>query len=406
MMHKAMMPMPKEVKHLPTEVIKTMPAERREKVKTFVSPPVPKAKFMAKPELSENDLRCYSSRYSDVNRANPLQHYMSIGVEQGRLGTCARVLTDYEAQEYLNSFPELQAKFGRTGPKALDAARDHFETVGYASTHFNAPMKDTSLKAWKCGAAPNTECKCHGVLHLGLAKRPDTKKHIKTWDEFRLFKTVSKSNSDYSLCNASDFGSDPHPGHSQECWCEDKPLYQPNYCADEGNDCLCNGYVLFGSKTNKKTGKPNTFNELIAGRFAVSEVTQGTSVSCDSESFGGATLKGDTVCMCDSEKKFFDAAQIKTIQNFWKADLAIKENMSEITGTETLSKELETELETRTTEFVKEIEIQEIEKEATLRTIETSKDCIRKAKEAGRTFKETQIRKKYLQRKRQIEISR
>ena len=47
-------------------------------------------------------------------------------MNEGRLATCARDLTDYEAQEYLNTFPELQAKFGRGGKVALERAKEHY----------------------------------------------------------------------------------------------------------------------------------------------------------------------------------------------------------------------------------------------------------------------------------------
>jgi len=61
----------------------------------------------ATPLLSDNDQRCYSARFSDLKGAAALTHYATVGVSQGRLGTCAKALTDYEAQTYLETFPEL-----------------------------------------------------------------------------------------------------------------------------------------------------------------------------------------------------------------------------------------------------------------------------------------------------------
>jgi hypothetical protein len=240
-------------------------------------------------------------------------------MNEGRLATCARELTDYEAQDYLNTFPDLQAKFGRGGKVALDRAREHYQKEGYLSNRYAEPMKDLTDKAWKCGAAPNTECKCHGTLYLGAAKRPDNQKPISSWEEFRLFKTVTKQNAGFSLCNAADFGSDPHPGKNKECWCEDKPLYQPNLCAGEGKECLCNGHVLYGPRLSKD-GKQNSFKELIAGRFAVATVGAGKNgVSCEGSSFNGAdpAPEAEKMCLCDQEKKFFDKKQIKLITSFW-----------------------------------------------------------------------------------------
>jgi hypothetical protein len=45
--------------------------------------------------------------FSDLKGAAALTHYATVGVSQGRLGTCAKALTDYEAQTYLETFPEL-----------------------------------------------------------------------------------------------------------------------------------------------------------------------------------------------------------------------------------------------------------------------------------------------------------
>jgi hypothetical protein len=61
----------------------------------------------AKPLLSDNDARCYAARFSDLKGNSGLTHYATVGVPQGRLGTCAKQLTDYEAQVYLETFPEL-----------------------------------------------------------------------------------------------------------------------------------------------------------------------------------------------------------------------------------------------------------------------------------------------------------
>jgi hypothetical protein len=61
----------------------------------------------AKPLLSDNDARCYAARFSDLKGNSGLTHYATVGVPQGRLGTCAKQLTDYECQVYLENFPEL-----------------------------------------------------------------------------------------------------------------------------------------------------------------------------------------------------------------------------------------------------------------------------------------------------------
>ena len=42
------------------------------------------------PLLNDNDQRCYAARFSDLKGANALAHYATVGVNQGRLGTCAK----------------------------------------------------------------------------------------------------------------------------------------------------------------------------------------------------------------------------------------------------------------------------------------------------------------------------
>jgi hypothetical protein len=56
--------------------------------------------------MSDADQQCYASRYEDV-KTNAKEHFKLTGDAQGRLGTCARDLSDYEALTYLHSFPEL-----------------------------------------------------------------------------------------------------------------------------------------------------------------------------------------------------------------------------------------------------------------------------------------------------------
>lgn len=98
----------------------------------------------AKPLLSDNDSRCYAARFSDLKGNTGLTHYATVGVPQGRLGTCAKSLTDYEAQTYLEMFPELAQKFGRDTKGAYEGARKHYSTVGYLNSHYSTPMKSES----------------------------------------------------------------------------------------------------------------------------------------------------------------------------------------------------------------------------------------------------------------------
>jgi hypothetical protein len=43
--------------------------------------------------LNDEDAKCYAARYNDI----PKTHYSTVGIEQGRLGTCAKKLTNQQA---------------------------------------------------------------------------------------------------------------------------------------------------------------------------------------------------------------------------------------------------------------------------------------------------------------------
>jgi hypothetical protein len=81
-------------------------------------------------DMTDADQACYASRYSDIGSKTGKEHFKVIGNQQGRLGTCARSLTKYEAEEYLKAFPELQQKFG-VGASAIKQARRQYTETGY-----------------------------------------------------------------------------------------------------------------------------------------------------------------------------------------------------------------------------------------------------------------------------------
>lgn len=81
-------------------------------------------------DMTDSDQACYASRYSDIGNKTGKEHFKLVGNEQGRLGTCGRALTKYEAEQYLHAFPELQQKFG-VGASAIKQARRHYLDTGY-----------------------------------------------------------------------------------------------------------------------------------------------------------------------------------------------------------------------------------------------------------------------------------
>jgi len=87
---------------------------------------------------------------------------------------------------------------------------------------------------------------------MGRKYAKDSGKRLTTWKDFRHWGTASKENyNQYIKCSAyefPDYKNDPYDPHETQCWCERKPQYLANICADEGGDCLCKGRVIFGEK--------------------------------------------------------------------------------------------------------------------------------------------------------------
>lgn len=183
-------------------------------------------------------------------------------------------------------------------------------------------MKDTSLSAWKCGEGAKQSCKCHGTLWYGPTERPDDKKPITTWEELRHWKTYDKSSDEWMSCTDAEFGGDPFPEQEKQCWCEDKPAYKPWRCADEGDECLCNGgWVVYGAKVGADK-KPLDFFGTIKLSMAITGTKGKESVTCSALSFDGAdpAPDADKSCFCDKGKKFFDKSFVKATRGFWKSN--------------------------------------------------------------------------------------
>lgn len=239
--------------------------------------------------LNDDDAKCYSSRYQDIDALlDPKAHYTTTGIQQGRLGTCARRLTDYEVQRYIDNNPELQRMYGKTGPSAYQQARDHWQTTGFKNLVFVNSVVDKDNTPFKCASTPNESCMCPGMLWYGPSVRPDNGQKIETFEELREWRTVSSESDDWQSCSAVEFGSDPMPGAEKQCYCEVKPSYEPSRCADEGDDCICNGHVYFGAKMSEDHATLNTFMDVYSGAYTVIDANNTGTVPCTSESFDGA----------------------------------------------------------------------------------------------------------------------
>lgn len=154
-----------------------------EKMRKETTNAKPKVKSPSTQEsLNDEDAKCYASRYNDIDAMlDPKAHYTTTGIAQGRLGTCARRLTEYEAQRYLDMNPELQRQFGGKGPASIEQAREHWQTTGYKNTVLAGSIVDEDNKPFKCAASSSESCNCPGTTWIGLAVRPDNKAKIETF---------------------------------------------------------------------------------------------------------------------------------------------------------------------------------------------------------------------------------
>jgi hypothetical protein len=211
----------------------------------------------------------------------------------------------------------------------------------------------------------------------------------------RLFKTLSKEmqDSSWTACSTATFGADPHPGKPKTCFCEDKPLYMPNLCADDGEDCVCSGYVTYGKKLSAAKKVLDFKGHVEAGQFAVSEVKEGTkSLSCASDAFGGVDPTPDDkdapkACFCDQQKKMFNKESLKSIQDLWKAKGSISSSTVSISSTTKVLEEVKTEIKTKTEEWTQTVEVQETERKVATEALEAQKKCVLQAKEAAKRYK-------------------
>lgn len=113
----------------PADEVETPPADQKMEnikkasaVKSVVKTP------STAESLNDEDAKCYAARYNDIDAMlDPKTHYSTVGIEQGRLGTCAKKLTNQQAQKYLDNNPDLQRQFGNRGAASLEQAKEHWQ---------------------------------------------------------------------------------------------------------------------------------------------------------------------------------------------------------------------------------------------------------------------------------------
>jgi hypothetical protein len=305
------------------EVETAKPDDRMEKVKKETASNKPKVKTPSTAEsLNDEDAKCYAARYNDIDAMlDPKTHYSTVGIEQGRLGTCAKKLTNQQAQKYLDNNPDLQRQFGNKGAASLEQAKEHWQTTGYKNSALAASIEEGN-KPYKCAEeaeGSDLSCNCPGTVHIGPRVRPDSKQAITTFDEMREWRTMSKESDGWVQCGGAEFDADPAPGQPKQCYCEVKNEYTGTRCADEGDQCFCAGHIYFTKlyANEDKTQKVTLIDAMELG-FAILDNTSGQA-SCSSDSFGGADPfpGAEKQCFCDSKRKFTTQDDLRLNQAYW-----------------------------------------------------------------------------------------
>jgi len=257
-------------------------------------------------------------------------------------------------------------------------------------------MKDTSLSAWKCGEGAKQSCKCHGTLWYGPTVRPDDKKPITTWEELRHWKTYEKASDEWMSCTDAEFGGDPFPDQEKQCWCEDKPAYKPWRCADEGDECLCNGgWVVYGAKLDASK-KPLDFFGTIKLSMAITGTKGKESVTCSATSFDGAdpAPDADKACFCDKNKKFFDKSFVKATRGFWKSNQLEQSSESELKKTAEHVTEVVKVTKERESSSTETTTSETVENQKALTEVAAAKACYIQSIEEAYKFKKIKLTQK------------
>jgi hypothetical protein len=287
--------------------------------------------------MTDAEAAHYKRRYSDVGDMDAREHYMSVGKEQGRLKSIARELTDIEAHTYVLRHADIQHKYGvkYNSPRVLAAAKRNWTEYGYALT---PPAQAAQLANnepgycidgdYETGSTSNT-CQCgSGKMWFGLKYRADNGSRIQTFEELREFKTASRADTgQYLSCSSKEFEG-VWPKHETQCWCEWEPYYMPAYCAEDGENCQCEGdgaLMVYAQKwgtdaNGKKSKYPMMIDEAQYYDFTINEMNNTGSQLCNASSFEGIDPLPDNEKACHCVKAgYVDANFVWQIKEYWRA---------------------------------------------------------------------------------------
>ena len=157
---------------------------------------------------------------------------------------------------------------------------------------------------------------------MGPVKDQLSGARLDTFDDMRHWKSVSRDTSkeDWTDCSVATFGSDPWPGQKKQCFCEVQPYDYPVRCADDGEDCMCNGNVYYGDYEAEGYKTPLDFWAMTGGHWTVNSANNTKNVTCSPKSFEGVDPSPGLPkqCYCDENKIQSDEATVQYVKDYWR----------------------------------------------------------------------------------------
>lgn len=152
----------------------------------------------------------------------------------------------------------------------------------------------------------------------------------------------------YLRCNKYTFGDNSAlEGHLKSCWCEPKPIYIPNVCAEkEGDDCLCNGRVIFGQRDQHAASGEHPPGDLgvdgyraMQNYWTVNDFNNTSHQTCSPKVFEGVDPlpHKDKRCYCDETREAVSSQMEQSVKRYWRQKMREAELKAEKIRAEALA---------------------------------------------------------------------
>lgn len=93
-------------------------------------------------------------------------------------------------------------------------------------------------------------CNCFGTVYYGNKYEKGPNKTPMSFGQMMKNGWTSTISNGDLLCDVNSFNGDPAYGHDKQCFCAADPSYEPappvERCANENEECVCQGTVYFG----------------------------------------------------------------------------------------------------------------------------------------------------------------